>query len=136
MQPTTARDFLRVALQRLDVAVEIAEVLRRTLEAQYIGGYSVECSFKALIMERTAEAERPAMLERLTRGATYHRPEVLLDRLRELGIALTPDLARRMRRFDWSPDMRYETGRKDTGETNALLNTTRAIYEWVRPQIT
>jgi len=136
MQPTTARDFLRVALQRLDVAVEITEILRRTLEAQYIGGYSVECSFKALIMERAAEADRPAMLERLTRGATYHRPEVLLDRLRDLGIALTPELARRMRRFDWTTGMRYETGRKDTGETNALLNTARAIYEWVRPQIT
>jgi hypothetical protein len=136
MQPTTARDFLRAALQRLDVAVEIAEILRRTLEAQYIGGYSVECSFKALIMERTAEADRPAMLQRLMQGATYHRPEVLLDRLRDLGIALTPELARRMRRFDWTTGKRYETGRKDTGETNALLNTARAIYEWVRPQIT
>lgn len=136
MQPTTARDFLSVALQRLDVAGEISEILRRTLEAQYIGGYSVECSFKALIMERTAEADRPAMLQRLTRGATYHRPEVLLDRLRDLHIALTPELARRMRRFDWTTDMRYETGRKDTGETNALLNTARVIYEWVRPQIT
>jgi hypothetical protein len=76
------------------------------------------------------------MLERLMQGATYHRPEVLLDRLRDLGIALTPELARRMRRFDWTTGMRYETGRKDTGETNALLNTARAIYEWVRPQIT
>ena len=112
MQPRTARDFLRVALQRLDAAVEIAEILRRTLEAQYIGGYSVECSFKALIMERTSEAERPTILQLLTRGATYHRPEVLLDRLRDLGIALTPELARRMRGFDWTTDMRYETGRK------------------------
>jgi hypothetical protein len=44
MQPTTARDFLRASLQRLDVAIEIVDVLRRSLEAQYIGGYSVECS--------------------------------------------------------------------------------------------
>ena len=136
MQPTTARDFLKVALQRLDVAVEIMEILRRSLEAQYIGGYSVECSLKALILERTAEADRPAMLERLTHGATYHRPEVLLDRLRDLGIALTPGLARRMRRFDWTTGLRYEAGRKDTGETNALLNTARAIYAWAEPIIT
>lgn len=135
MQPTTARDFLRVALQRLDVATEIAEILRRTLEAQYIGGYSVECSFKALILERTAAADRPEVLVRLTRGATYHRPEVLLDRLRDLGVALTPELARRMRRFDWTTDLRYETGRRDTGETTALLTTARAIFEWVRPQV-
>ncbi|MGH7136293.1 MAG: hypothetical protein ACREHD_11175 [Pirellulales bacterium] len=135
MQPTTARDFLRVALQRLDVAIEIMEMLRRSLEAQYIGGYSVECSFKALILERTAEDDRPETLERLTHGATYHRPEVLLDRLRVLGVALTPELAKRIRRFDWTTDLRYETGRKDTGETNALLKTARAIYEWVEPQI-
>lgn len=111
MQPTTARDFLRVALQRRDVAVEIMDILRRSLEAQYIGGYSVECSLKALILERTAEADRQSMLQQLTHGATYHRPEVLLGRLRELGIALTPDLARRMRRFDWTTGLRYETGR-------------------------
>jgi hypothetical protein len=135
VQPTTARDFLKAALQRLDVAVEIMEILRRSLEAQYIGGYSVECSLKALILERTAGAERPSMLQRLTHGATYHRPEVLLDRLRDLGIALTPDLARRMRRFDWTTGLRYETGRKDTGETNALLKTARAVYAWAEPQI-
>jgi hypothetical protein len=136
MQPTTARDFLRVSLQRLDVAVEIMNILRRSLEAQYIGGYSVECSLKALILERTPEANRPSVLQRLTRGATVHRPEVLLQSLRELGVFLTPELARRMRRFDWTTDLRYEIGRKDTGETNALLNTARAIYEWVEPQLT
>lgn len=136
MQPTTARDFLKVALQRLDVAQEIMEVLRRSLEAQYIGGYSVECSFKAVILEKTAAAERPQTLQKLTHGATYHRPEVLLDRLRELGIALTPELARRMRRFEWTTDLRYEIGRKDTGETNALLKTATAIYQWAEAQIT
>ena len=72
MQPTTARDFLKVALQRLTAAEEIMDRLRRTLEAQYIGGYSVECSLKALILEKTAEPDRPAMLDVLTHGATYH----------------------------------------------------------------
>lgn len=59
MQPTTARDFLRVAIQRLDAASEIMEDLGRTLEAQYIGGYSVECSLKALILEKIAVSDRP-----------------------------------------------------------------------------
>src|SRR5262249_11323703 len=113
MQPTTPREFLRVSLQRLAAAEQIMVVLRLTLEAQYIGGYSVECAFKALILEKTPEADRPALLERLTHGAVYHRPEPLLDRLRERGVSLTPDLARRMRRFDWTTDLRYETGRRD-----------------------
>src|SRR5436190_6906465 len=115
MQPTTARDFLKVALQRLSAAEEIMRTLRLTLEAQYIGGYSVECSLKALILEKTPEPDQPTLLDRLTHGAAYHRPEVLLDRLRERGVVLTVDLAKRMRRFDWTTDLRYETGRKDTG---------------------
>jgi hypothetical protein len=51
MQPVTARDFLKVSLQRLTGAEEIMDRLRLTLEAQYIGGYSVECSLKALILQ-------------------------------------------------------------------------------------
>jgi hypothetical protein len=135
MQPTTPRDFLKVALQRLTAAEQIMDKLRLTLEAQYIGGYSVECSFKALLPEKTTEADRPAMLDRLTQGATYHKAEVLLDLLRAKGVFLTPELAKRMRRSDWTADLRYETGRKDTGETNALLRTARFIYHWVEGQI-
>ena len=135
MQPTSPRDFLKVALQRLTAAEEIMDKLRLSLEAQYIGGYSVECSLKALILEKTPEAERPAMLDRLTHGATYHKPEALLDRLREKDVALTLELAKRMRRFDWTTGLRYEIGRKDTGETNGLLRTAREIYHWVERQI-
>jgi hypothetical protein len=61
---------------------------------------------------------------------------VLLGRLRELGVALPLDLAKRMRRSDWTTDLRYETGRRDTGETVAFLRTAKAIYEWVEGQIT
>src|SRR5262249_8044899 len=105
MQPTSPRDFLRVALQRLPAAEGIMGVLRLTIEAQYIGGYSVECSLKALILETTAEPDRPAELELLTHGARHHRAEVLLDRLKRRGIRLTVELARRMRRFDWTTDL-------------------------------
>jgi len=135
MQPTTPRDFLKVALQRLNAAEDIMASLCLTLEAQYIGGYSVECSLKALLLEKTPEANRPVMLATLTRGATYHQAEVLLERLRERGVVLTVELAKRMRRFDWTTGLRYEIGRKDTGETNGLLRTARAIYEWVKGQI-
>lgn len=135
MQPTTSRDFLKVALQRLVAAEKIMDKLRLSLEAQYIGGYSVECSLKSLILARTAGPDQPSMLEKLTRGAINHRSEVLLDRLRDRGVVLTVDLAKRLRRFDWTTDLRYEIGRRDTGETNGLLKTARAIYEWVEGQI-
>lgn len=139
MQPRTARDFLRVAMQRYDVAYEIVNGSHRTLEAQYIGGYAVECALKALILEKTPDSEKAEKLLLLTgRGGTrgnYHRPEVLLDRLRDVDIRLTTELARKLRRFDWSTDLRYETGRKDTGETYAMLKTAKAVIEWVEQQI-
>jgi hypothetical protein len=135
MQPTTPRDFLKVAAQRLTAAEEIMRTLGLTLEAQYIGGYSVECSLKALILEKTPAIDRPAMLNRLTHGATQHRPDILLGILRNQGVSLTVELAKRMRRFDWTTDLRYETGRKETGETNGLLRTASMIYQWVEGQL-
>jgi hypothetical protein len=44
MQPQTARDFQKAALQRLTTAEGIFEILRINLEAQYIGGDAVECA--------------------------------------------------------------------------------------------
>lgn len=111
-----------------------AEVLLReklTLDAQYIGGYTVECSLKALILHRTPEADRPETLKRICSGSRMHRSDVLLGELRDLGVALPLELAKRMRRFDWTTDLRYETGRRDTGETVAFLKTTKIISEWV-----
>lgn len=136
MQPKTPRDFLKVALQRLTAAEAIAKRLRLNLEAQYIGGYSVECSLKALILAKTAEIDRPAELGKLTRGATNHLADTLRGRLKDRGVSLTLELAKRMRRFDWTTSLRYETGRKDTGETIGLLRTARAMYDWVEGQIT
>lgn len=134
--PLNAKDFLKAAVQRLTTADTILNRLRITLDAQYIGGYAVECALKALILHRTPTSDQTKMLARLTKGSAMHRPEVLLGELREFGIALTPELAKRMRRFSWSTDLRYEIGRRDTGETKALLRTARMIYDWVEEQIT
>ncbi len=61
MQPTTPRDFLKVALQRLTAAEEINDSLRLTLEAQYIGGYSVECA----LQKRSFWIEQPSRTDRI-----------------------------------------------------------------------
>ena len=134
MPPMTSRVFQKAAVERLEAAKTL---LREsfTLDAQYIGGYTVECSLKALIVELTSEADKLDMLRRITSGARMHQPSVLLGELRDLGVELPRDLARRMVRFDWSTDLRYETGRRDTGETTAFLNTARAIYDWVEGKL-
>lgn len=134
MPPTTSRDFQKAAAQRLTTAETLLRV-GITLDAQYLGGYTVECSLKALILELTAPADRPDMLRKITAGAKMHRPDILLGELRDRGVALPLDLARRMRRFEWTTDLRYETGRRDTGETTAFLRTAKTLLDWVEGQL-
>ena len=134
MPPTTSRDFQKASLQRLTTAETLLRE-KLTLDAQYIGGYAVECSLKALILHRTPDSERVDKLKLITAGAKMHRPEVLLGELKVLGVSLPIEIARRMRRFDWTTELRYETGRRDTGETTAVLRTAKAIYDWVEGQL-
>ena len=73
MPPTTSRDFQKVAGQWLTTAETLLRE-RLTLAAQYVGGYTVECSLKAMILDRTPDAEQPDKLGRLTSGSRMHRP--------------------------------------------------------------
>lgn len=134
MPPTTSRDFQKVALQRMMTA-EVLLRERLTLDAQYIGGYALECTLKALILFRTADADKEERLKLITSGAKMHRPDVLLGELRDLGVLLPLTLAKRMRRVDWNTRLRYETGRLDTGETIGFLKTVKAVYDWVEVQL-
>jgi HEPN domain-containing protein len=134
MAPTTPRDFQRAAAQRFSAA-EVLFREKMTLDAQYIGGYTVECSLKALILHLTPDPDKQSKLEQITHGKIMHRPEVLLGELRNFGVALPAEIAKRMRRFDWVTDLRYESGRRDTGETKALLTTAKSIYDWVEGQL-
>lgn len=134
MPPLTSRDFQRAAGQRL-ISAQALLRLKLNLDAQYLGGYAVECSLKSLILHVTPDDEKPEKLRRITRGSRMHRPEILLAELRGMNISLPLELTRRMRRFDWTTDLRYETGRRDTGETTAFLRTAQAIYDWVEDQL-
>ncbi len=130
MPPTTSREFQKAARQRLTSAEALLRV-KLTLDAQYLGGYTVECSLKALILERTPDADKAARLLRINSGAAMHRAEVLIGELRRLGTVLPLSITKRMRRYDWTTDLRYEAGRRDLGETIAFLNTTKAVHNWV-----
>ena len=134
MQPTSSREFLRVASQRL----ETAEVLLRanlTLDAQYIGGYTIECALKSLILVSTPEQERGDRLKQITSGSNMHNFEILLRLLRDQSVRFPKEFAFKFRRYPWSTDLRYETGRKDSGETLAFLKLAKAIYDWVQEKL-
>lgn len=134
MPPTTSRDFQHAAAQRF-TAAEALHLVRLNLDAQYLGGYTVECSLKALILHLTADTDKPATLLRISSGARMHLPDVLLGELRSLGSALPPAIGGRVKRFRWATDFRYETGRRDFGETVAFLKTAKLIHDWVEEQL-
>ena len=134
MPPRTSRDLQKAAGQRL-TAAETLHGMKLNLDAQYLGGYTVECSLKALILYLTPDPDKPNKLKDITSGAKMHRAEVLLGELRKLGTSLPLKIAKRMRRFRWTIDLRYETGRRDPGETTAFLKTAKAIYDWVEGQL-
>ena len=134
MPPTTSREFQKAASQRFTGA-EALQRVRLNLDAQYLGGYTVECSLKALILYRTADADQSATLRRINSGSAMHRPELLLGEVRRLGTVFPPELAKRMRRYRWTTDLRYETGRGDVGETAAFLKTAKLIFDWVEAQL-
>ncbi len=134
MPPTSSRDFQKAAAQRF-VAAETLLREKLTLDAHYIGGYTAECTLKALILEQTPASRKADQLARITSGKKMHQPDVLLNELRKLKVFLPLDLARRIRRFDWTTDLRYEIRRRDREETIAFWNTATAIYEWVEAQL-
>ena len=56
-----SRDFLKWLFNGLLPPKYSGTSFASLLEVQYIGGYSVECSFKALILEESAPVDRPAI---------------------------------------------------------------------------
>jgi HEPN domain-containing protein len=133
--PSSSREFLRAALQRLTTANFLLEH-KYNLDAMYLAGYTVECSLKALILAATPGTDRPTMLKKLTSGKKMHSAEVLGGILRDLNRPIPVRLAKRFRQAAWSVNLRYESGRTDTGETRAFLKTAKAVYDWVEAQIT
>jgi len=132
--PSSSRDFQRAALQRLTTA-DFLLANDYTLDAMYLAGYTIECTLKALILEVTPEADRPDTLKKISSGKKMHDTEVLAGILKDKGRPIPLDLVRRLRRSGWSTALRYETGRKDTGETRGFLKTAKATADWVEGQL-
>ncbi len=95
----------------------------------------IECALKALIVYHTRPQDRTQKLAEITRGAKWHNPEKLIEELKHLGRSVPLRLVKRIRRFPWTPALRYQTGRLPIGETRGLLKTAKAIYDWVEGQL-
>jgi HEPN domain-containing protein len=132
--PTSSKDFLRAALQRLTTAEFLLDN-HYNLDAMYLAGYTIECALKALILELTPVTERTEMLKSIGSGKKMHNLEILGGILKDLGRPIPLLLVKRFRRSAWSTALRYETGRTDSGETRWFLKTARSAYDWVEGQL-
>ncbi len=108
---------------------------RYNLDAMYLAGYTIECALKALILEITPAVDQTKTLAKISSGGKMHNMEVLGEILTKLGRPIPLELLRRLRRSTWSPALRYESKRTDTGETRAFLKTAKAAYNWVENQL-
>jgi HEPN domain-containing protein len=132
--PLSSRDLQRAAKQRLTTA----EFLLRhgyALDAMYLGGYAVECTLKALILEVTPVSEREDVRQRISSGAKMHSAEVLGQILKGRSRPIPLDLVKRFRRCGWSTALRYESGHVDRGETRGFLKTAKRVVDWVEGQL-
>ena len=104
-------------------------------ERAFLVGLDYRAKKKLKAPTSGAQAARDAASAPRVNSKPQFSAEESLGELRDLGIALPLAIAKRMRRFDWTTDLRYETGRRDTGETKALLKTAKAIYNWAKGQM-
>jgi len=132
--PLSSRDFQRAADQRLTTAEFLCH-WGYNLEAAYLAGYTIECTLKALILEKTSVSERPETLRKIRSGRRMHDFEVLAGLLKDLGQPIPLRFVRKLRRYAWSTDMRYETGRRPPGETRGFLKAAKEVGDWVKGQL-
>ena len=130
----TARDFERASTQRF-TAAEFLLNRGFTLDALYLAGYAVECVLKALIMHLTPEANREETFRRLSSGAKMHRFENLKEELTKLGRPMPIDVVKRLRRFPWSTNLRYESRRRPPGEVRGYLKAAAITIDWVKGEM-
>jgi hypothetical protein len=128
------------------MTAEFLLVNHYNLDAMYLGGYTIECTLKALILELASglgpsqkigqnQLGRVDIEQRIVSGGKMHNPEVLGGILKDLGRPISPILVPRFRRSGWSTSLRYESGRTDTGETRGFLRVARQTYLWVEGQL-
>jgi hypothetical protein len=130
----SSRDFQKAAIQRLTISEYLFDG-DFTLDAFYLAGYSVECILKALIMHLTLQENRQEVFEQLKAGARMHYPEHLKEKLKQLGHPIPDELVKGYRRFAWSTDLRYESGRRPRSEVRGYMKIVQKTIEWAKGEM-
>lgn len=98
----------------------------------YLGGYAIECTLKALILESTLPTDQFAVLRRIK----THNLETLGEFLKDRGRPIPLRLVEKFRKSGWSTELRYTSGRIDTGRTRWYLKTVKQTHDRVEGELT
>jgi hypothetical protein len=128
--------YLRAASHRIETAIVLIEMNDpgRNLDGVYLAGYTVECGFKALILERTARRKRAPTFESLSSGAKGHRLNHLAKFLTLRNCILPIECRASLKSVSslWSTDLRYEASLIPSRTAKTFLQNVRTIHEWVK----
>jgi len=124
------RLFLNVALQRFEDA-QILLSNDRSTGALYLAGYAVECALKAMLLANSPSSEHMTIIDSF-RGKIGHNFESLKHKLQTRGVHFPAEIAKNLRRVgSWSPELRYLAGRQNLKETQAFVEATVQVIQWV-----
>ena len=130
-----ARRYYRAGKQRLAEAELILRQVKLPAASVYLAGYGVECLLKALLVERTPDAERPELIgmlkARFGHSVTRLRAGLARRGVRgPAGVAL--DLAVIA---SWSPDLRYEPGPGKMASAELFMRAATRVVAWADGRI-
>lgn len=123
----TAAQWQHLASQRLEDAQGLlASRKRRYNGAVHLGGYAIECAFKAAI----------CVVKRLPTLPADYRTHALDELLAVTGWPLPPPLRRSFEIVNaWSVDLRYLTRPWSASDARQFLEHVREVKQWIETEI-
>lgn len=130
-----ARLFYRCAYQRLEEAKFLLGNQMNTA-AVYLGGYSIECMLKALILDNVSASKRRAVLEGF-RGRVAHDFRWLRQQYYAAGGALPPrEVVLQLNVANaWSTDLRYEPRPIESADAASFVAAADGILRWAQGRL-
>jgi hypothetical protein len=125
-----ARDYRRVALNREDEAIALLAG-DYTTAAVYLGGYSVECILKSLLLSVCPKRKYEQVLKSF-RGTQGHDLDWLKRQYIKMGGAPIPkDILKALVSVNsWSSELRYKPGTIRRRDAEQFVTAARAIVAW------
>lgn len=139
--PEVAR-FWHAAMQHRDVANKLLAAQVRSVSssieayhAVYIGGYAIECAFKALLLSRIRRRQHAQWLRTQFEGLG-HNLEGCYDSLKERFGVEMPKAIRSVLRKEiaskWRVELRYSSGKTRTVDAKRFLQAVDTVLEWIQ----